>query len=158
MESKYRNGKIYKISSESCDKYYIGSTYQLLRNRLKKHNDCYNCFQRGTYHFVSSFDIIKYPDHKIELIKLFPCESKTELEKEEGKYQIENAENIINHRVAGRTGLEWRNGNKANKQAYDKERRECEMPIRCDCGKLYYKRHFKSHEKTKFHINSKIKI
>jgi hypothetical protein len=91
---------------------------------------------------------------------MFPCQSKTELEKEEGKYQIENAENIINHRVAGRTGFERRNTitSKSNKQAYDKERRECEMPIRCDCGKLYYKRHFKSHEKTKLHINSKIKI
>ena len=51
------------------------------------------------------------PDNcKIELVELYPCNSKMELEKQEGRYIKEN--HCVNKHIAGRTNIEYYNDNK----------------------------------------------
>jgi hypothetical protein len=86
MPVNYGNGKIYKITSPSCDLVYIGSTTQPLCVRLSKHKDNYKQFQKGQCRNVSSFEIIKYRDAVITLIEAIPCNSKEELFRAERRY------------------------------------------------------------------------
>lgn len=79
----YQNSKIYYISNN--DLYYVGSTQQGLKERLRGHRNKYNCYQT-TNHYTSSFEIIKTGKYEIKLIENYPCKSKTELEKRE--YEI----------------------------------------------------------------------
>ena len=64
-------GKIYKITNTENDFIYIGSTKQTLEERLDNHKYCYNewlkCnFRRG---YISSFEILRFKNYKIELIE-----------------------------------------------------------------------------------------
>lgn len=63
---------------------------------------------------------------KIEWIKNFPCNSKKELEREEGQHQRENQ--CVNKLIAGRTNEEWIEDNKErlnqNKRDYKKQYQE----------------------------------
>lgn len=104
MESnKYQNGKIYALKSKECEKYYIGSTIQSLKDRLcdnkKKH--------RLQPNYISSYEILKYDDCYIELIELFPCNNKQELQEREGEIQRERCREIVNKRQEGRTKKQW---------------------------------------------------
>ena len=107
----YNNGKIYKIWSASHpDLIYIGSTTQSLALRLGGHRRDYKKYNNGKFSYVTSFKIIELPDHKIELIELFPCVSKMELTRREG-YYIRSMD-CVNRFIAGRTCAEYRIDNK----------------------------------------------
>ena len=106
----YNNGKIYAIRSHQTDEVYIGSTTQKLSQRLGKHRSYYNSYKRGKGNYISSIEIIQYPDHYIELIKLFPCNLKCELLAEEGRTIRET--NCVNKEIAGRTRKQYRIDNK----------------------------------------------
>lgn len=101
MENKYQNGKIYKIISTNSPKCYIGSTIQKLNKRFLEHRSRYNTDNNSCF----ADEIFKCGDVSIELIKMFPCNSKKELEREEGKYQLEL--DCVNKRIAGRTTKEY---------------------------------------------------
>jgi hypothetical protein len=60
--------KIYKISGGG-DKFYIGSTKSNLSLRLNRHRTEYNRFLEGKRPNITSFEIVKDKDAKIELIK-----------------------------------------------------------------------------------------
>lgn len=122
--NKYHNGKIYKITSPQSDKFYIGSTINDIRIRLSKHKNNYKNYLNGKYCYVSSFEVIKYDDCIIELLKEVKCESKTELEIEEGKTIKEYQDRILNKNVAGRTKKEYRELNKDISKEYQKNYRE----------------------------------
>lgn len=70
--NKYKNGKIYKLTSKYTDMIYIGSTIQLLKNRRRVHKS-------KKSNNTNSKLITKYDDFKIELIENYPCENKREL-------------------------------------------------------------------------------
>jgi len=128
--SKYQNGKIYKITSEQSDKYYIGSTIQKLCDRLGRHISDYTIYSQGNGKYISSFELIKNDDYKIELIELFPCEDRQELERREGELQLQNIDVIVNKKIAGRTDKEWREENKveiAKKKKIYKETNKIEI-------------------------------
>ncbi len=63
-------GRIYKITSSECEGVYIGSTTQPLSIRLSKHKHDYKRYLDGRTNsfYMTSYDIIKYSDVKIELI------------------------------------------------------------------------------------------
>ena len=82
----YKNGKIYKITSQ--DKLYIGSTTQSLSQRLGGHK-ADNKFTTSLYHFVY------YPDCQITLIETYPCNSREELLMRQ-RYHIDQNPNCIN--------------------------------------------------------------
>jgi hypothetical protein len=116
----YKNGKIYTIRSQQCEKYYIGSTTQPLYKRFNIHKRHYEIYKNGKMHYISSFEIIKFDDCYIELLENFSCNSKEELNKREGELIRQLKDSIVNKRIEKRTNKEWRNDN--NYLDYMKER------------------------------------
>ena len=83
MESKYRNGKIYKIVNTVNDDIYIGSTYRTLDERLTSHKYESN----STYSkFHQAMKDLGYDKFNIVLLEDYPCDTKYQLEQIEGFY------------------------------------------------------------------------
>jgi hypothetical protein len=106
----YLNGKVYTIRSPNTDKIYIGSTILPLARRMALHNSAYK-FKKQESNYTS-FEIIDFGDAYIELLELYPCDTKIELEKREGKLQRQYKEVCVNKNIAGRNSQEH------NKQYY----------------------------------------
>ena len=115
----YSKGKIYCIRSFQTDDVYIGSTTQTLAQRLGKHRTEYKQYLKGKYHYVTSFELLKYDDYYIELITLYPCSCKAELEAEEGHY-IRDWD-CVNKIIPGRTQEQYRIDNKEKRKEYNKQ-------------------------------------
>lgn len=79
----YQDGKIYMIESLEGDVRYIGSTRGSLRKRLSGHKSCFKMWQDKRYHYISSFDVLKFADVKIMLVENFPCDHKDALQARE---------------------------------------------------------------------------
>tara|TARA_R110001592_G_scaffold346885_1_gene639753 strand:+ start:106 stop:558 length:453 start_codon:yes stop_codon:yes gene_type:complete len=90
----YQNGKIYKIYCDENDDIYYGSTTQELYMRLRQHK---------TLKYVSR-NIMKNTYH-IELVELYPCNNRIELETRE-RYYIENNK-CVNNYIPTRTKKEY---------------------------------------------------
>ena len=133
----YDNGKIYIIGSPSSQKYYIGSTIKSLDARLKKHKSCYKRWVDGTYHNCYSFELLKYGDCYIKLIEYCPCNSKQELDRREGLFQLESKDFIVNKNIAGRTRAEYRNLHKAEIAEQNKLYHQSHKAERAEYQKLY---------------------
>ena len=73
----YQNGKIYAIRSHNTDKFYIGSTCSTLTKRFSEHKHKRND--------TTVREIFKYQQYYIELLELYPCNSRIELNKREGE-------------------------------------------------------------------------
>ena len=101
----YKNSKIYVIRSYQTDKVYIGSTTQPLSKRLQKHKNSYKMYKNGKSNFVTSYKMLDYDDHYIELVEKCPCDCREELRKIEGKYIREM--DCVNKRIAGRSKKEY---------------------------------------------------
>lgn len=84
--NRYHNGKIYVIRSPSTEDIYIGSTCLPLHKRLYSHNASGKGYLKGTTNYRTSYEVIKFNDAYIELVAEYPCETKYQLEAEEGKY------------------------------------------------------------------------
>jgi len=119
MDNKYQRGKIYKLVSSQTDKIYIGSTIQTLKERKSKHK--YSTKNKKN----SSKFICCYDDFEIELIKEYPCNSKKELEREEGCIIKQNLDICVNKNIAGRTKKEhWCDVGKETNKKYRIENKE----------------------------------
>jgi len=99
LRSKLNNAKIYKITDNTNQNVYIGSTCNSLKNRLMQHKYDYKRFLNGLYHNIKSFDIIKNGDYKIELLENCNIKTKQELLAIE-RYYIENNE-CLNKNIPG---------------------------------------------------------
>ena len=110
---EFQNGKIYTIRSSQTDKYYIGSTNQkTLAQRLGKHRNNYRDYLKdNTQTYVTSYEILQYDDYYIELLELFPCNTKAELHQREGQLQRQFKNETVNKVISGRTAIEWRKDN-----------------------------------------------
>lgn len=73
---QYKEGKIYKLTSNQTDDIYIGSTKSKLLDRFYAHQTNY----KYQYKYTSAYKILKYEDVKIELIENYPTTSKYFLE------------------------------------------------------------------------------
>jgi hypothetical protein len=118
----YQNGKIYTIRSFQTDDVYYGSTTQPLSKRLNSHNSKYKKWKNNQYHYITSFEVLKFDDCYIELYELYPCNSRTELERREGQVIREN-NNSVNKHIAGRTKKEWIEANIDHMKQYKKQYR-----------------------------------
>jgi hypothetical protein len=126
----YKNGKTYAIRSKQTPMYYIGSTTQTLEKRFGSHK------RKSKIGLGCSSDLIlKYEDAYIEIIELYPCNNKEELNKREGELIRLYKDMIVNKAIAGRTHAEYykeeqvlikskRVAKKDDKMKYDKKRRE----------------------------------
>ena len=103
-ENKYQRGKIYKLISNQTEDVYYGSTIESkLTNRLSKHRTDYKSWLNEKYHYMTSYEIVKYDDAKIILVENFPCNTKYELCARE-QYFIDNNDCINKNKAP--TGLE----------------------------------------------------
>ena len=90
FNADYQNGKIYHVTFEKNDKQYVGSTTQILEDRLNEHK------------LNPKSAIYKYRNDNpiIELIFNCPCKDKKMLEKIENgyinEYQQEHGERFLN--------------------------------------------------------------
>jgi hypothetical protein len=137
--NKYHTSKIYKISSPQCEKFYIGSTIKTLNRRLTQHKTSYKRYiEKGVGSCFTSFEVVKFDDAIIELIKDVKCENRKELDKIEGDCILEYHDRILNKNIAGRTMKEWNEVNKEKlinwrKEYYDTNKNQ----INDDCKKYY---------------------
>ncbi len=130
MPPNFQNGKIYSIRSHQTEKIYIGSTTQSLAVRFGGHKRSMDC---------SSKEIIKYADAYIELIELFPCDSKMELNIREG--EIIRERDCVNKNIPGRTIAEWREDNKTVIAENRKQYREDNKTVIAENSKQYRQEH-----------------
>jgi hypothetical protein len=152
----YSNGKIYKLVSDKTDMIYIGSTTVKLYDRLSNHKNDFTK-NHGSKTSKKLFELGGVVS--IELIKLFPCDCKKELEKEEGKYIREYKNICVNERIAGRTKKEYTEDNKEIKKEYDKKYREKNKKKRKENAKKYNennKEKIKEKNKKRYENNKEI--
>ena len=113
MPTDYSKGKIYTIRSPQTEQIYIGSTTQSLAQRLSKHRYSYKAYKakmcKSSY--TTSYNILKYDDHYIELLELCPCTYKAELHRRENQL-IRAHNNCVNKIQPGRTDKEYYEDNK----------------------------------------------
>jgi hypothetical protein len=138
----YSKGKIYRIYSPSHleDGEYIGSTIETLSRRMSNHRRNYRQYCEGNNHFISSFDLLKYDDARIELIEECPCENREQLLRKEGEY-IRGSGKCLNHRIAGRTKIEYHKDNKDVRNEYSKRYYETHKEEAKEKIKIYRETH-----------------
>ncbi len=161
IDNKYHDSRLYKITSRNQPQLvYIGSTFFTVEDRLKMHENSYNRYSNGKYHYVSSFDILKHGDYEItELCEVF-CNSDMELRQEE-QSMIDSIgpDKVVNKKKAYQNPEEKQDNDKQySKQYYqnnmEKIKQHRNVKHNCDCGGKYTTRnkstHFKSPKHKKF--------
>tara|TARA_R110000787_G_scaffold243602_1_gene349608 strand:- start:449 stop:991 length:543 start_codon:yes stop_codon:yes gene_type:complete len=86
----YQNGKIYAIKSNSGDKLYVGSTTKdYLSKRMAEHRRAFTAWEKGNGKRCMSHELFSQygvENCYIELIELFPCNTRDELATRENHY------------------------------------------------------------------------
>ena len=163
----YENAKIYRIISEKAGLKYYGSTCATLQERLNRHRRQMRRYVNGAQAFTSSFEVLIHKDAKIELVELFPCETKSELNIREG--EIIRANECVNRNIPGRTREQYLIDNREKirkmKQEYRKNNRDTliqkkkeydiRVRVNCECGGRYRNepKEKRIHFNTKRHLN-----
>tara|TARA_R110000772_G_scaffold118483_1_gene224120 strand:- start:46 stop:579 length:534 start_codon:yes stop_codon:yes gene_type:complete len=166
--SNYNLGKIYKITAENADEgdVYIGSTTQTLLRRFSQHK-CYS-----KYNSIILFNKYGIDNCYIELIKVFSCDNKEALLREESKY-IKDTK-CVNKYIPFRTHHEWylENQDRIKKKTLDryyelklqgvkrivsekskqKTKETSQKKIECECGSFISKCCMKRHQETNKHL------
>lgn len=107
----YSRGKIYAIRAPGTDEVYIGSTTkQYLSCRLGQHRQEFKKWKEGKNKYITSFKLLEREGAYIELIELFPCDTKEQLNRREGEI-MRATTNCVNKAIAGRTQQEWYSDN-----------------------------------------------
>lgn len=135
-------GRIYEIISDSTDKIYIGSTKKTIERRLEEHEIDYKTWIDSDFKekYCTSYEILKYGDYKIKQICEIEYNKRPELNKVEGKYQVENYIKCVNTAICV---------NKPKKILDNKNRER----YTCYCGKEMYNKFITryKHVKTDTH-------
>ena len=105
------------------DKVYIGSTCEILSKRLYEHRKAYRLHKGGVPKYMTSYEILAFPDHYIELIENYPCEDRNILTRQEG-LRIRECETAVNKMIPHRTSKEYRNDNAEILKVKDKAKYE----------------------------------
>ena len=144
----YKNGKIYQILNHINDEIYVGSTTQPLFKRLYEHKIACEHRNCNFYKLMKEFGTDNF---YIELIEMYPCNSKEELNSREGHYIRERA--TLNKVIVGRSKKQWYEDNRdviqekrhtyyeehtEEKKTYDKQRYEENKEFIKEKMKNYY--------------------
>ncbi len=173
---EYQHGKIYTIRSHQTNRYYIGSTnHKTLAQRLGKHRGNYKEYLNNTRRYVSSYEILQYTDHYIELLETYPCNTKAELHRREGELIRQYRSDVVNMCIPGNKTIEqiaeyqkqYYEDNKTNLSEYKKqyrlENKEYiaeqikvlnKKTIICNCGIVITKYYSPSHLRTNIHTTN----
>ena len=95
IDPRYQAGEIYCICSSETDKIYIGSTYIGRKKRMQKHLCDKHCTSR---------EVMEHGNYDITRICFYPCNNKTELESEEGRWVRQFREEgyeVVNKKTPG---------------------------------------------------------
>lgn len=149
VRSTYQEGKIYVIRSQYTEKCYIGSTIQPLSNRFSQHKSNFKKYLKYEAAYITSYEILKFEDAYIELLELYPCNSKLELENREG--ELIRQHYCINKVICNRTQKEYWLDNKEKYRIYGIEYRIKKKEFIQQINKIYY-------ENNKEHIQKRGKI
>ena len=111
----YKNSKLYQILNNANGGIYVGSTTQPLYKRLFEHKSRAKCCHNSKiYKSMREMGIYNF---YIELIELYPCNSKEELNSREGYYIREKG--TLNMLVAGRTAKQYDEEHKKRIKEYN---------------------------------------
>jgi len=151
--NQFKNGKIYKIVDNTCDKIYIGSTIQSLKSRLWHHQSDYRL-----NHNVSSRYILQNNDYSIELLQCFPCDNRQQLHEKEQEYMSLYGDRCVNVKKAFLTEEQrersFKNYYEKNKETLlAKKTERNKIYTECPCGGRYNTAHRARHFKTNKHKN-----
>ena len=103
---------IYVLKSDSTDKIYIGSTTNCIVKRYKTHlSDFTRYLNNKSKKYLSSFEILKYPDHFIDVLEFLTTDNKKELQRIEGNYIKQFSDICVNRNIAGRNKKEYKQDN-----------------------------------------------
>ena len=141
LENKFKNGKIYKIVDTNNNKSYYGSTIQRLSMRMALHRKAYKDYKDHKFNKLNVFDIFDefgVENCKIELVKIFPCNDKITLLREEGDYIRNNV--CVNKVIAGRSLKEYYKDNRVRYSEHSKRYYEANKGLISEQRKLYYKK------------------
>lgn len=94
-----QTGFIYKLSSPSTNKIYVGSTALSINDRLIRHRASFRRFNRNRGHYSSAYELMMYPDVECEIIERVDFNDKEFLRERENFY-IFNNDNCVNKRNA----------------------------------------------------------
>lgn len=138
----YQNSKIYKIVCDTTGLIYVGSTTEIrLAKRLAKHKCDYKRFLEGKRDTrATSYKLLENNNYRIELIELYPCNTKDELLKKE-RFYIESLE-CVNRNTPCK---QW---HKDNKEYVKNKRKE----YRLNNKDKIARQKKESNEKNKEHI------
>lgn len=157
MDSRYQNGKIYKLVCDATPIVYYGSTIRSLAQRLAKHkaisNNC------------GSKELFELGNVSIVLVEEYPCNSMVELKSRERIY-IEFMLNNFNHRVIcneripTRTKEEWYQDNKEYVNEKTRKWRHDNIEYYSEYKKQHYQknREFLNEKQKKHYQNNKESI
>ena len=143
----YSKACIYKIWSPLTDRIYIGSTCDMTK-RWCHHKSDYKKWKEGKCGLITSFllfDLVGLQNCKMEWVKDFPCETKKQLNKEEGRVMRLNKDLIINMIIAGRSHKEYCDEHIEEVKKYQKEYRDTHI----EEFKEYQKEYYEDHKKEK---------
>lgn len=97
---KLSDGKIYQLVCNTTGKIYIGSTCYTLNARLGHHLKGWRSYVRGTFHYISSYEIVRGRNYRIELLENFPCDDRRLLRERENHYIQLAGRHCVNKRKA----------------------------------------------------------
>ena len=116
MSNKFNFAKIYKLTNDTTDKIYIGSTCErYLCMRMAKHRNNYLRYTNNKTHKTTASEILKLEGTtKIELLENVICNNLNELCKRE-RYFIElNKDIVVNKNIPTRSAKERKQIKKIN--------------------------------------------
>jgi len=122
--TELKQGRIYKIISDSTDKIYVGSTYTNLAQRLAQHRAQYKQYINEKAEYMTSFELIKNGNCNIVLIESFDCNSREQLRAREAYWIKELKDQIVNKCIPNRTSLDYYYDNKEKVAQYYQDNKE----------------------------------
>tara|TARA_R100001594_G_scaffold52305_1_gene85849 strand:+ start:46 stop:528 length:483 start_codon:yes stop_codon:yes gene_type:complete len=152
---RYKKGVIYKIycNDSSIEDFYIGSTCSFAK---RKHRHKKNCVNTNT----SLYECIRnnggWDNWSMKPIKLYPCNSKLEMNIEEQKFidELKPKLNMIkaymNEEQKNNRSKEYYNRDLEKNRKKNNERNK--KKIVCDCGKEISIGNLSTHKRSQRHI------
>ena len=132
----YAYGKIYKIFNTITDDFYIGSTTQMLCQRMRKHRHNSKYIDYQTIPLYKSFHEHGIDNFYIELIEQYDCCNKEELTAKEGHY-IRELNPSLNKVIIGRTKQEYRKDNEEKYKIQQQQYRNNNKDVIRERHKIY---------------------
>jgi hypothetical protein len=150
----YTKSKAYALLSDNLPgTCYVGTTTQkYLSSRKAQHKADYLSYLKGEHHYVTSFEVIKFPDARIVLLQECPCEYVEQLQAIERKY-IESM-TCVNKNIPGRTRHEYYADNKETLEQNSKQWKKMN-PEKVKASNKKYKQNPKNKEKQRIQQKAK---